>query len=256
MIQISAGVGAPAPSLTFTDTSGSGQSVPRLQMSQFAPFSTSDSATPHLRVSFDWQVDSFASPLTNEAFRFILRANGANAAGSQLVIGFNRGDINDADASTADLTLYAGSPNATSNLTPSAASAIGLIPGVGWQPGFDFGEYSTAAAADNDTDDLFYRFVLTYDFTSGQLDGTVTRLALDATNGQFATFTRFLNAGLVFSNTDANDVILLASTNAVTGVSRFDNFVVESVPEPCAPFAFALGTLTLSGRRRRQVRLA
>jgi hypothetical protein len=185
-------------------------------MSQFAPFSTADAATPHLRVSFDWQVESFASSLTNEAFRFILRANGSTAAGSQLVIGFNRGDINDGDGSTTDLTLYAGSPNGTSNLTPSPSSAIGLIPGVGWQPGFDFGEYSTIAATDNDTDDLFYRFVLTYDFTSGQLDGTVTRLALDATDGQSATFTRSLNAGLVFSNTDVNDVILLASTNGVT----------------------------------------
>ena len=248
MLKISTGLGQPGPSLTFTDASLGAQSVPRLQMTEFAPFSTSDPATPLLRVSFDWQIESFASGAANEAFRFILRANNSQAAGNQLVVGLNRADLSDGDVSVGDLTLYAGSPVGTSNMTPGITSAIGLIPDVGWLPGFDFGQYATAA--DNDTDDLFYRFVLTYDYTTGLLDGTVTRLALDATNGQSATFTRTMTPGLDFSNTDANDFLLIASTNGVTGVSRFDNFTVESIPEPSSALVSAVGAITLMLRRR------
>ena len=42
----------------------------------------------------------------------------------------------------------------------------------------------------------------------------------DAANGQSANFTRSLNSGLLFSYADATDVILMASTNAATGVAR------------------------------------
>jgi hypothetical protein len=249
MMRVVFGAGEPAPSLTIADNSATAQVVPRLQMSEFGSFSTSSPDTPLLRVGFDWSVRGFVSGTTSEAIRVILRANGSSAAGNQLVIGFNRADLADGDAFSGDLTLYAGSPNNTSNFTPTLTSAIGVIPGVGWEPGFDFGQYGVSD--DNDTDDLFYRFLVTYDYTTGVVNGTVTRLALDGTNGQSAVFTRQLNAGLDFSNLDATDVLLIATTNSLTGESGFDNFVFEAIPEPSVVVACLLGLFTLGARRRR-----
>jgi hypothetical protein len=253
MFSVNTATGEPAPSLSFEDATSGGQGVLRLEMSQFAPFSTANPETPLLRFSFDWKIESFTSTTTNEAFRVILRANNSMAAGNQLVIGFNRADLDDGDALAADLTFYAGSPNNTSNMTAGVTSAIGLLPGVGWQPGFDFGQYG--AQADNDSDDLFYRFDLTYDYTTGLVNGTATRLSLDGTNGQSAAFQRTLNAGLDFSNTGALgdnslDLFLIASSNGIMGLSRFDNFVFESIPEPSAAVALLLGGMTAGLRRR------
>lgn len=204
-------------------------------------------------MAFDWKIENFfAGTLTNEAFRFVLRANGSTATGDQLILGFNRAALNDGDASNLDLAFYAASPSGSSNVVPSNASAIGLNLGAGWQPGFNFGEYDSANPPANDTDDLFYRFDIGYDFTTGMVNGTVTRRALDASNGQSAAFSIALNPNLNFSNTDATDVILFASTNGVTGVSQVDNFVFEAVPEPASGMAILLGTAAIATRRRRR----
>ena len=93
-----------------------------------------------------------------------------------------------------------------------------------------------------------------YDFNLGLVEGTVTRLSLDGTNGQSTSFTRNLHAGLTFSNTDAVDVLLIASTNGVTGVTRFDNFVFEIIPEPSCATVLLLAGTTLSLRRRSRSR--
>jgi hypothetical protein len=248
---VSTAVGAPAPAMVFNDTATVSQGVLRLEMDEFSSFTTAEIATPILRVSFDWSVETFLSNATNEAFRVILRANNSMAANNQIVLGFNRADLNDGDASGGDLTFFAASPNNTSNVTANDSTAIGLLPGLGWAPGFDFGQYDTVSGSDNDSDDVFYRFELSYDYSTGFLDGVATRIASDGTNGQSATFTRVLNAGLEFTNTDPGDVLLIASTNSVVGQSRFDNFLFESVPEPSAAAAMILGLLPLAGRRRR-----
>jgi hypothetical protein len=254
MFRVTEALGEPAPSLAFTDATTGGQGVLRLEMTSFAPFSTANPDTPLLRVSFDWRVESFTSGLTNEGFRVILRANNSQAAGSQVVIAFNRADLDDGDGLNGDLSFYAGSPVGTSNFTANATSAIGLLQGVGWQPGFDFGQFG--ASGDNDSDDLFYRFQLTYDYNTGVLNGAVTRLALDATNGLTADFTRQLNSGLDFSNTglladNTLDLFLIASTNGVTGLSDFDNFTFESVPEPSVASVWLLGAGAVAAGRRR-----
>lgn len=255
MLQVSTTAGNPSPGLVFTDNSTAttnGLGNLRLQMTEFAAFNTSDAATPMLRLSFDWKVGSFLSSATNEAFRFILRANGSSGLGDQLILGFNRASLTDGDGSTADLTMYAATAATSSNISPSNANAIGLITGTGWQPGFNFGEYDGGNSAANDTDDLFYHVDLGYDFITGMVNGTVTRLAPDATNGQSANFSVALNPGLVFSNTDSSDVILIASTNGVTGQSQFDNFVIESVPEPGSAAMLLLGVVATTARRRRR----
>jgi hypothetical protein len=248
---VSASDGGPAPSLTLNDPSTTTSGVITVPMSQFGSFSTANPATPILQVSFDFRIDSFLGTNVLEAYRFVLRANGQNATGSQAVILFNRGNLNDGDASASDLAFAIASPNGTSNFTPSDATAIGLIPGVGWQPGFDFGEYNAATSTDNDTDDLFYRVGFTYDAISGLLSGSITRLATDATNGQSAPFSLTLNPNLDFSNTDATDVFILATGGTTTGIGRFDNFVFNAVPEPSSATALVLGIGMLGARRRR-----
>lgn len=252
MFTVNTSLGNPAPGMAFDDSVGGAQGVMRLEMDEFAAFSTADAGTTELRVSFDWKVESFLSGATNEAFRVILRANNSQATGSQVVIGFNRANLDDGDASSADLTFYAAAPtNGSSNFTPTNATAIGLSPGAGWLPGFDFGEYAGGDTASNDTDDLFYRFTLTYDYVTGALNGSATRIATDATNGQTASFTLALSPGLEFTNTDLGDVLLIASTNSATGLSRFDNFLFESIPEPTvvATASLAAGVLLAGGRR-------
>ncbi len=253
--RVNTSLGNPSPALVFTDNTTSttnGLGNLQLAMSQFAPFSTAAASTPILRLTFDWKIENFASSATSEAFRFVLRANGSMASGDQLIIGFNRASLNDGDASASDLTLYAATVGGTSNIAPSNANAIGLVAGTGWQPGFNFGEYDAATADANDTNDLFYRFELGYNFNTGLLNGIATRLATDATNGQSAAFSVAMNPGLVFSDQGALDVLLFASTNGVTGVSQLDNVSFEAVPEPGSSVAMLLGAGMIAARRRRR----
>lgn len=251
MLRVNTSVGDPAPAVVFTDTNTNALGNFRLAMSEFVPFATSLSA-PILRLRFDWKIESFSAGVTtNEAFRIILRANNSSAAGDQVVLGFNRAAITDGDASNADLAFYASSPSGSSNVNPTDANVIGLVSGIGWQPGFNFGEYDGATSSANDTDDLFYHFDASYNFVSGAFSGTITRKAADLTNGQSANFSVAMNPGLVFS--DANDVILFASTNTVQGISQIDNIVIESVPEPAAGVVMLLGSLVLTGKRRRRL---
>jgi hypothetical protein len=252
--RVSTLVGNPSPALVFTDattSSTNGLGNLQLAMSQFAPFSTATASTPVLHVAFDWKIENFLSGATTEAFRFVLRANGSMTLGDQLIIGFNRANLADGDASSSDLALYAATNSGTSNIVATDSNAIGLISGTGWQPGFNFGEYDSVNGEANDTDDLFYRFTMDYNFTTGLLSGSVTRLALDATNGQSADFSVAMNPGLVFSNQGTLDVLLFASTNGVTGVSQLDNIVFESVPEPASGMAILLGVGAIAARRRR-----
>lgn len=249
---VDTGVGEPAPSVTFTDGSASGANNATISMAQFAAFNTATAGTRALRVRFDMRIDSYVSTASQEGFRLILRANGSSAAGSQAVLGFGRGSLNDGDASSADNALWVASPNGTSFFTPTDATAVGLIAGSGWQPGFDFGEYDSGTGASNDTEDLFYRFDFTYDAVTGDLAGTSTRLAADATNGQSATFALAMTPGLSFSNADAGDVMIIAASNGTVGSARFDNFLVAVVPEPGgASLALAAAGLAALRRRRR-----
>lgn len=224
-----------------------------VSMNKFAPFSTAPtSGTPILNVSFDLRVDSYLSTGSNLAFRFILRANGSQLAGDQMVIAFNCGNLDDGDADL-DLALSVGVQPTTSHMsaTDPAARPVGFIPGVGWLPGFDFGNYNPDNAADNNTNDASYNVSFSYDSISGGVNGVVTRIASDATNGFSAPFTLQMNSGLDFSNTDSRDVFILASADALEGVAHFDNIVFEAVPEPSVASGLLLGLAALASRRRR-----
>ena len=162
------------------------------------------------------------------------------------------GNLDDGDEGV-DLALSVGIPSGTSHMkaTDPIAKPVGLIPGVGWLPGFDFGNYNGENAADNSTNDASYNVSFSYDSISGGVSGVVTRIASDATNGFSAPFTLQMNSGLDFSNTDSKDVFILASADALEGVAHFDNIVFEAVPEPSVAGGLLLGLAALGSRRRR-----
>jgi hypothetical protein len=246
-------IGTGVPSLGVIDTGTGTNDLATLivTMNHFAPFEVSQaSATPVLRTSFDWRVDSFQGANT-QLPRFILRANNANNTGTQLVIGFSYANLDDGDAGTTDLTLFAETQTgATTNVAPRNATAIGLIPGTGWLPGFDFGSYDGGNAGINDTNDEFYRVTFEYDSLTGGISGSVTQLSSGATAAFPAGLA--MNAGLVFSNTTADDRFLLASSASNTATSYMDNIVFDAVPEPTGALGLASGMMMLGMRRRRR----
>jgi hypothetical protein len=244
-------VGFGSPSLALVDTVSADAATLTVTMNHFAPFSVGPAtATPILRVSFDFRVDSYLSSVNTNVPRFILRADNGNSTGSQMVIGFGYADLNDGDASTGDLALFADTQTgATTNLAPKAGTAIGLNAGTGWAPGFDLGDYDSGSASANDTGDEFYHFTFDYNSISGGISGSVTRNS----TGEIALFPTGLSltAGKSFSSSDANDRFLLASSNGNTATAYFDNFVFEAVPEPASTALLAGGFILLLQRRRR-----
>lgn len=244
---------APALALVDTGTTGSDQVTLQVTMNQFAPFDVSPaSATPMMRVSFDLRVDSFLAGTNTQNARFIFRANNANATGSQLVIGFSYADLNDGDASTADLTLFADTQTGnSSNLPPKNGTAIGLIPGVGWQPGFDFGSNNPADAAANDTNDEFYRISFEYNSITGGISGTATQLSSGASVPLPGGLT--LAAGTSFNNS-VEDRFLMASSVANTASVYLDNLVFETIPEPTCGLIVSGGFAVLGFHRSRRKR--
>ena len=249
---VSGTVGNPPNSMVQTDiTLTGGGPIVTLPMDHFAPFAL-DATNNLLRVTYDFRVDSFTSSSGSVNPRFILRF--ANANLQQLVIGFARGGtvggtLDDGDA-PFDNALFAQVGGTGSAFPPTTANAIGLIPGTGWAPGFDFGDYDadSADAALNDTHDEFYRFELTYDFTDGSLDGVVT----NQTTLQGTTFSRTMQSGLAFTNSSARGLLFAGATGS-TDVHYFDNVTVEVVPEPASAVLVlaAAGAAALSRRRCR-----
>jgi hypothetical protein len=249
------GNGVPGLTVVDTGTGGTDQATLQVTMNHFAPFVVGPaSVTPVMRVRFDIRVDSFLAAANAQNARFIFRANNTNNTGSQMVIAFSYADLNDGDPATGDLALFADTQTGgTSNVPPKNNTAIGLIPGTGWLPGFDFGSFDAGDAAANDTNDEFYRISFDYDSISGAISGSVTQLSSGATAALPAGLS--LTPGTTFSNTTAEDRFLLASSVSNTATAYFDNFVFEAVPEPTGAILVTGGLAFVAIQRRRKAAL-
>lgn len=242
-------VGNPGPSMMLNDGSSSSSVTNIVTMSHFAPFEVSaTSATPILRISFDFRVDSYSGTTSSHNSRFILRANNETNTGFQVVVGFGHATLNDGDALNSDLALYADTQTGSStSLVPKNTSAIGLNAGTGWAPGFDFGSFNTTSGSDNDTNDEFYRIVFEYSSISGSVSGNATRLSTGEV-GQFQLGLA-MNPGLVFNN-NSDDRFLVSSNTTNFSETYFDNFVFEAVPEPASGILLCGGMVLLGHLRR------
>ena len=238
-------------SLALNDPAANSTATLTVLASQWAPVNFTP--TNNLLVAeLDFRVDDYNSGTADAAARFVLRH--ANAGNQQIVVEFARSTgvgasvhLNDGvNGGDHDLALVVGVPTfGTSLITPSDANAVGLIPGVGWVPGFDFGNYDPTTSL-NDTHDEFYRFVLTYDFNTGAVAGTATNLATN----ESTTFARTLDAGLQFNA--AGSSILTATTGSNGEQAYFDNIRLSVVPEPGSAAVLLGGAgLLAAGRRRR-----
>ncbi len=262
--QISAGVGNAGPSLQLADTSSSLGATAEVNFG-VPSFSSFDTGLPGanqstLTIGFDFRVDSFQS--TNNSgstLRVAIKDGNGTGTGADdrfFVFGFGRSQVNDGGAADNDLYLYAGGASAFNLSTVNDSNAIGLIPGTGWLPGFDFGQVA-AGADDNNTDGLFYRIGLS--FTGGEADVLVTATQLDANGaltGNTATKVVTVANPLALSNT-GTDGIGFYSGNGGRGVMYVDNInfdavAVAAVPEPSSLALVGIAGTALLARRRKR----
>ncbi len=246
-----ASVGGTPPGLALNDPVANSTATLTVLATQWAPVNLTP--TNNLLVTeLDFRVDDYNSGTADAAARFVLRH--ANAGNQQIVVEFARSTgvgasvhLNDGvNGGDHDLALVVGVPTfGTSLITPSDANAVGLIPGVGWAPGFDFGNYDPTTSL-NDTHDEFYHFVLTYDFNTGAVVGTATNL----TTNESTAFARTMEAGLLFNA--AASSILTATTASNSEQAYFDNIRLSVVPEPASATLLLGGAGLLATRRRRR----
>lgn len=238
-------IGVSAPSLKL-DTGGgtSGSAAAQVTMDQFAPFTVGPlSGTPFLRVSFDLRVEGPRA--TGHPEVYFLLAEGS-AADRSLRIGYSYGSLNDGGSSYpsfADLALYASTGTA---LNPNDSTAIGLVPGTGWKPGFDFGDiYLVEGAVGAGTKNEFYRITFLYNSITGAVTGRVIRLS----TGESAPLPAGLSLtpGTTFSSDDVRDQFRVsAEGRAGTYVDNivFEALATDALTEPPALAAPAEGTRT------------
>lgn len=228
-------IGNSAPSANLSSGGGtSSGAVMTVKMNQFAPFTVGPtSSTPLLRVSFDFRVDYFGGGYGGgPPIQFVLAADTTNShfvAGRTLNIAFHEGQLSDGDPNS-DLTLFADTQVTPQNRYATNSSAIGLIPGTGWRPGFDFGGfYSLFPVPDQDTNDEFYRFTFIYDSITGAISGTATRVS----TGETAPFPAGLSLtpGTTFSSDDPNDFFTVLASPLIQCSFYVDNIVFEALSD-------------------------
>lgn len=203
--------------------------------------------------SFDMRVNSLAGLTANSAsvprvglFQNADTDGNVHSAGNGALftIGFGTAGLADGDANT-DLSLYAVAGDISA--VPSAGNALGFT-GSGWTPGFDFGDYDSTTATNNDTGG-FLRFSLTFTEGSNIVNGTITNLFTNET----LNFTRNAASAVDLSDvTNARDGLRLGSGQGGQGNMDFDNVSVEILPVPEPSAAMLVGACGLLGLLRRR----
>lgn len=247
--QISTAIGAGSPSLAANDASGSNNTIATVQMNRFAAFDQANAAHARVTASFDFRVDSFSAgnPVSN--FRFIIRDSATTT--NVMTVGFAYGDAGDGDASTSDLFLFAAPNNAAP--TPAEAIAIGRAT-TGWQSSFDFGDYNSTTAANNDTNDAFYRIALTFTAGSTTVVGSATPIdANGIATDPAATFERTVTTAFSLASDNVFDRFDLQQPGGGQVTAYVDNisFDASAVPEPTALALLAAPATMLLCRGRR-----
>lgn len=151
--------------------------------------------------------------------------------------------LSDGDANN-DLALFV-TPGAASSAV-SSGTAVGFT-GSAWQAGFDLGDLSTTTATDNNTNDQFYRFDLTFTVGSTAVTGNVTNLG----TAQVATANRTLGSAFSFTNGAANHTFQVFGGQGGQSAFQVDNISIDIVPEPSALAIMGLAGAYLLRRGRR-----
>ncbi len=246
-------IGKSGNGLGHTDND-SGATNGLVSTTQFAPFALS-STNNLLRFTFDFRVDSFSNGNASYNPRVLFRSSTVLDEG--IVVGFSRSAIADGDSSQDNYLFAAKNGNGTSNVSASAAAAVRIgFTGSSWAPGFDFGSYDAATAANNNTGGEFVNFQLTYDYNTGLMSGIAT-----TAGGGTATFALSLVAGMNFTGgaigfaSSASSSVGTAPDPVVvtpaTSTAYVDNLSVEIIPEPSSS-AMLLGGLSLLFIRRKR----
>ncbi|HEV7298150.1 MAG TPA: PEP-CTERM sorting domain-containing protein [Tepidisphaeraceae bacterium] len=240
-----------------SDTSTSISSSSFVNFSRFGSFDTSLPSQKTFTATFDFRVDSFVCSNIS-TFRVTLQDQyqlaGVNRART-MTIGLGYANIDGVTGNELFLKALAKDDalSSASTIESSAASAIGWD-GTSFASGFNFGQYDSANAAANDTNDEFYRFSLTFTGGSGVVDGAVTRLS----DSSSVAFTRSLPQGSEFefkggalagaTPTDAMGIVL---PQGGTGQIYVDNMSFTAVPEPTSLGLIGVAACGLLARRRR-----
>jgi|GEM_PF-4558297 len=232
--------------LNVTDAGGDYASL-SVNRTRWTPFSMATGDT--ITFAADMRVSSFAVGSVTAAVPRLVINMGST---SVFTLGFGRGLANDGVPDDADLFFYStldGSPTTT----PTGAAAIGLADGSGWANGFDFGQYDSGSAANNDSSGFFYRLEATFTQGDSTMNATLTQLdGSGNATGNSVSFTRTLTNPANF-DTGVHSFYYTSGSASQTMVG-LDNLsvTVNNVPEPSRALLIFMGALILRGRRSRR----
>jgi len=237
---------------TVSNSPGSGDAVLAVTTSQWSARPTTDGDV--LRVSYSIRVNSLLAGGGSSVPRFSIfqnagtNVNALNANGALVTVGFGYGAF-DADVGS-DLGFYTTRDPGTG--TPAA---VGISGGV-WADGFDFGNYDSDNAANNNTAALlgntaeFYRVVIEMREGSTDITGSITN---ESNPAQTTTFNATAGIALNFKdNSSGLDGIRIGTGQGGITNTDIDNILIEVLPIPEPSSALLVGACGVLGLLRRR----
>ncbi len=224
--------------LAGNDPNGS-QSLINIYGDQFSQ--TSFAAGTAITVSYNFRVTSLVA--TGASVPRVSIMSGSGVTGSEvLTIGFSYANFNGGSGANT-LGFYR---TASASATPTTTNGIGI--GLA---SFNFGLYNASAAADNDTNDAWYRITLSLTQGVTGYSGSISLLdGLGAPTGTAATFTGSLTSAMNWTGS-TGDGIRISTGVGGTGTFDLDSIVVDAtIPEPSSALLAGIGALGLLRRRR------
>ncbi|MGE4488499.1 MAG: PEP-CTERM sorting domain-containing protein [Kiritimatiellales bacterium] len=201
--------------LQGVDSSSAGYSLDYVNQNSFIPFSTENDGSEIIKLSFDFRIDNYTLSLGSpETFRFLFQPQGQD---TRYALGLGYAAVNGVNK----VFLFADSG---STPTPSASNAIGYNSGSGtWDAGFDLG-----STVSDGTGGDFFRFSLTSDSTTGDMQITVENLTTGTTTTYLDTTDPY-----VMSTSKGCTLWVVTGVSSV-GTVMLDNVSLSAVPEPAS----------------------